>query len=207
MLCKKCNTEQELSNFQFYPSNHPTRANKIKFPCKSCRAEYQKNYTLHGCNYILPKTKICVECKVEKEIINFPINGKDKKTGFAYPRCRCRSCDNLEMVYRGKLYKLKAVNYLGGKCSICGYCKNINALDFHHLDPTKKDISIADLRKVNTEDMHKELNKCILLCSNCHREEHSKQHLINLRKYLSFRRNANEELKQYLKIPLELLDD
>lgn len=69
-------------------------------------------------------------------------------------------------------YKQRAVNLLGGKCTKCGYNKCIAALDFHHIDPLQKDKSIKDiiLRKWNI--IENELKKCILICSNCHREEH-----------------------------------
>lgn len=42
-----------------------------------------------------------------------------------------------------KQVKLKAIEYKGGKCQICGYNKCTGALEFHHLDPTKKDFNIS----------------------------------------------------------------
>lgn len=70
--------------------------------------------------------------------------------------------------------KLKAVEYKGGKCSKCGYDQNIHALDFHHLDPKAKELNISrDALSKPWEQVKKELDKCILLCANCHREVHS----------------------------------
>lgn len=69
-------------------------------------------------------------------------------------------------------YKLRAVNLLGGKCSLCGYNKCHAALDFHHKNPLEKDGSIKDLIGHKWETIEKELMKCILLCANCHRELH-----------------------------------
>jgi predicted HNH restriction endonuclease len=70
--------------------------------------------------------------------------------------------------------KLKAIEYKGGACVICGYNKCCAALDFHHLDPSQKERpamgAIYDYKKF--EDNIAELDKCILLCSNCHRELH-----------------------------------
>ena len=60
-------------------------------------------------------------------------------------------------------------------CAICGYDKYIGSLDFHHTNPEDKKFSITlcDLsRKDNT--VINELNKCILLCKNCHYEIHGK---------------------------------
>lgn len=40
--------------------------------------------------------------------------------------------------------KIKAIEYKGGKCEICGYDKCVDALDFHHLDPSEKEFRISD---------------------------------------------------------------
>lgn len=73
-----------------------------------------------------------------------------------------------------KLMKQKSVDYLGSKCVNCGYCRNIKALEFHHKNPDEKDFSIskATTVKMSWEKIKNELDKCALLCSNCHREEH-----------------------------------
>jgi len=71
--------------------------------------------------------------------------------------------------------KEKAVNYLGGKCSKCGYDTCIEALEFHHPDPTIKEKHYSGRgidRRKSFENQKSELDKCVLLCSNCHREEH-----------------------------------
>lgn len=64
----------------------------------------------------------------------------------------------------------------GGACEICGYCKNIAALEFHHINPEEKKFNV-DMRKfsnMNLEKLEAELEKCILVCANCHRELHNK---------------------------------
>ena len=61
----------------------------------------------------------------------------------------------------------------GGKCSICGYNKCIEALDFHHIDPEEKEMNMSRGKSKAWNIVLKELDKCILLCSNCHRELHS----------------------------------
>lgn len=72
-----------------------------------------------------------------------------------------------------KSNKEELIAYKGGKCEICGYNKCIAALDFHHIDPSKKDfgISATNIYK-NIEALKKEADKCILVCANCHRELH-----------------------------------
>ena len=75
---------------------------------------------------------------------------------------------------RGIKRKLELVNYKGGKCEKCGYNKNIAALQFHHINPNEKEIKL-DVRRIsstNMETLYKEVDKCILLCANCHAETH-----------------------------------
>jgi len=69
--------------------------------------------------------------------------------------------------------KQKFVDYLGGKCSVCGYDKCNQALQFHHLDPTQKDFSISANTNKAWSKVQSELDKCILLCANCHSEVHA----------------------------------
>ncbi len=69
--------------------------------------------------------------------------------------------------------KIRAVEYKGGKCSICNYNKSMAALQFHHIDPTQKEFGIARSGISRAwEKIKKELDKCILLCANCHAERH-----------------------------------
>lgn len=75
---------------------------------------------------------------------------------------------------RRKKIRERAVAHKGGRCEICGYARCIEALEFHHLDPSKKDFSIsADGMTRSWERVFREIEKCILLCSNCHREVHA----------------------------------
>ena len=67
------------------------------------------------------------------------------------------------------------LNAFGGGCGICGYDKCNDSLEFHHLDPTEKEFTFAKIRS-NIRGWDKiviELRKCVLLCSNCHKEIHS----------------------------------
>ncbi len=69
----------------------------------------------------------------------------------------------------------KAREYKGGQCIICGYKKCSRALSFHHIDPKKKSFGIASQGITRSwEKLQKELDKCVLVCSNCHMEIHEK---------------------------------
>ena len=68
--------------------------------------------------------------------------------------------------------KLKAVELKGGKCSRCGYKKCIAALAFHHRDPSEKEFDFHYGQHRSWELLIAELEKCDLLCKNCHEEVH-----------------------------------
>ena len=73
---------------------------------------------------------------------------------------------------RWKDRKTYCISIMGGKCQKCGYNKCEAALEFHHIDPTNKEMNFSKMRLVSHQRMIEELKKCILLCSNCHRETH-----------------------------------
>jgi 5-methylcytosine-specific restriction endonuclease McrA len=67
--------------------------------------------------------------------------------------------------------KIKLMEHKGGCCQICSYKRSIGALEFHHIDPNEKDFSISG-KSYSFERLKKEVDKCILVCSNCHIEIH-----------------------------------
>lgn len=117
----------------------------------------------------LSKTeKFCKRCGKIKPISDFYFK-KDKVHSYSY----CKLCYHHQCVDYLIATKEQSVKYKGGQCLLCGYKKYSGALEFHHLDPKKKDRSIK-LRNRSFENIKKELDKCVLLCSNCHKEVHGK---------------------------------
>ena len=76
-----------------------------------------------------------------------------------------------------KRTKRKLIEYKGGSCELCGYSKCDKALEFHHLNPDEKDFGISG-KSLSFDKLKEEVDKCILVCSNCHSEIHD--NLINL---------------------------
>lgn len=75
---------------------------------------------------------------------------------------------------RRKKIREMAIDYLGGKCIFCGYDRCSAALDFHHIDESLKKFGLSqDGLTRSWEKTERELQKCILVCANCHREIHS----------------------------------
>lgn len=100
-----------------------------------------------------------------------PISGYRKFCGDT-----CKKAARRERGYRPYRHhksrmKKKGVEYKGGKCQECGYNRSLRALHFHHLDPAEKDFNIGE-SKAGWETLQPELDKCALLCANCHAEVH-----------------------------------
>jgi len=75
---------------------------------------------------------------------------------------------------RRKKIREMAVAYKGGKCQICGYDRCREALEFHHLANNAKDFGISQKGYTRSwRIVRTELDRCIMLCANCHREVHA----------------------------------
>ena len=94
------------------------------------------------------------------------------KTPAANQRSCCYDCmpDGQQLHRSDFIAKIKESR--GGACERCGYDTTTKALDFHHLDPNKKDFTISNGNFKLTEAIE-ESKKCVLICSNCHRELHA----------------------------------
>ena len=99
---------------------------------------------------------------------------KGEENFYSTAKYQCKICWNKRTTKTGKdkVRELK-IEY-GGKCSCCGYDKCFDALEFHHIDPKEKDFHLGRGRGFNIEKIRKELDKCILVCRNCHTELHYK---------------------------------
>ena len=87
--------------------------------------------------------------------------------GKGHTLTNCNSCRSNKARLKNKL---KYIEYKGGKCEICGYSKLIQALEFHHLIKKDKLFVISGNHTRKWDSVKKELDKCILVCANCHRE-------------------------------------
>lgn len=117
--------------------------------------------------------RICNKCGIEKNLTDFARNGRGYRT-------ICKKCE-CERIKQKILITVVYVQTLKTKCAKCGYDKDKSALDFHHVDESDKSFSIGGFAcsriwsKKTKQLIDAEVNKCICLCANCHREEHSKQ--------------------------------
>ena len=109
--------------------------------------------------------EISSELKCSKGLISYYLNPEGKSK-------HLKRQNKNRYIQRAK-YKM----LLGGKCENCGYSKCLNALQFHHKDPTQKKFTISDaifgMGSITEENLQNEITKCSLLCANCHAELHS----------------------------------
>lgn len=130
------------------------------------------------------ETKICSKCNRELPISNFHKNGFDRNGNQKY-RGYCKECANA--LERARyLQKKKYIDNQKCKCAKCGDTRTY-VLDFHHKDKDEKEFTIGKIKKGSLELIQKEIDKCAVLCANCHREFHflEKEEGITLEEYLS----------------------
>lgn len=159
--------------------------------CISCGKEFNKDRNCEFCYGCMPsgisqserqtvrrkiKRKlnpiilICSNCEKDFEL---PFGEVNRKYCF---QCIPKGLSKKEQSSRIRGFtKLKLIKLKGGCCQSCGYNKYSAALDFHHLDPSVKEFDLAN--KISSielnDDVLAELDKCILLCANCHRAVHN----------------------------------
>lgn len=84
---------------------------------------------------------------------------------------RCKRCRSRAVINRRRTIKEKLVGEAGGACALCGYGRWVGALQFHHLDPSRKEFSISQRgHSRSLARSRAEARKCVLLCANCHAE-------------------------------------
>ena len=102
--------------------------------------------------------------------------GTTDRTHFSVGRFTdCKKCRVRFQKKLYKKYKLELVGYKGGKCETCGYSKCLGALDFHHKNPNEKDPKWNLMRCWTPSKVKTEVDKCQLLCKNCHAELHNEE--------------------------------
>lgn len=158
-VCSSCKKEKSWDDFYLRSDRKAPQCR-----CKKCVSLKQKEYYQKNKEVIRPKKKqYAKEHKEERR--------EYEKSWRKRPESIKRRTKY--SVRRLRKNKQKAVDYKGGKCARCGYDRCMAAMEFHHIDPSKKEGELSKLKHGPWIKFKKELDKCILLCSNCHRELHS----------------------------------
>lgn len=152
--------------------------------CGVCHQPFKIITKIDGVRKNLGSRKRCLLCSPFGKHNTSKINSQhDVKQG------KCQTCEREYVVDRSKGHrpskcntcstndrrvtmKQRCTKYKGGKCKNCGYKKCPAALGFHHVDERTKAFGIGGAYNRSWEVLKKELDKCILLCANCHAEHH-----------------------------------
>ena len=132
-------------------------------------------------------TKICTKCNMEFPIELFKI--KNKRTGLRLSECpECNKTSKKESYYkhfeknknkineRNRAFRDKRNIFLKNKkssgCIICGE-QDHACLDFHHVNGDDKQYNISSIiSNLSIKEIEEEMDKCVVLCANCHRKLH-----------------------------------
>lgn len=157
----------------YLEQNLSQRAIAKKMNCsQSSIRHYLKKYNLkkHNSRSLDDQEtqKLCSRCLQLKDYTEFYSRKNGKATSW------CKFCNVENTLERQRLFKQKCIAYKGGCCESCGFNQYDGALEFHHKDPTKKDFNISRYRFYTDKsiEVEVELDKCALLCANCHRMIH-----------------------------------
>lgn len=118
-------------------------------------------------------TKFCRICEETKDLQEFYSNGYASDGKKKY-KPSCKKCENLNtrQTKNAKIANILEKLDKAYACERCGYDKNTAALCFHHIDPDEKEFEISQMSSWPVKDLEAEIGKCIVLCHNCHMEEH-----------------------------------
>ena len=123
------------------------------------------------------ETKICTKCGKQLPITDFNWRNKEKGTR----RSECKYCHSayMKQKYQEKKEIVQEIKS-NFSCAKCGDTRGY-VLDFHHIEPNEKEATVARLtsNSSNLTKVYDEIKKCIVLCSNCHREFHYLQNKNN----------------------------
>ena len=118
----------------------------------------------------------CRECKDQ-----LVVGSSWAQSWESVPVYLCKQCHNAynapRKAKRKTIKKERAIEHLGGKCKDCGEVYIKDVYDFHHRNPKEKDFSISNNLDCKWQRIERELDKCDLLCSNCHRNRHYKERI------------------------------
>lgn len=162
--------------------------------CNKCQSAFPNLVKIEGKTRNLCNRKFCLVCSPFKRHNTSKNPSRRKQVGKSFcSRCQqtlsnkhfykrrtgdghtsyCRDCLKTQARERQTEFKKRCVEYKGGSCVICGYNKCLAAMDFHHLDPSKKEFRLSQKKdRRNWNQIAEELDKCVLLCCRCHREVH-----------------------------------
>lgn len=167
-MCAKCKAWKPIEEFGQYKDYYNP-------DCKLCRLEYNRQHE--------KKPMVKQDRTRYREEYRSTPEYKKHKSEYLKKRWKTIPVEKktewkLKAKLREQQNKQDIIKYKGGACILCGYVKCTWALHLHHLVPADKGEKFKRGNKIEWKlSLHKEeIDKCILVCANCHQEIHSGMH-------------------------------
>ena len=163
--------------------------------CLNCGKEFPGWVIIEGKKKNLQRRRYCLECspfgsgltrrlpgdsrpykirnRVKEVVIGQEIRCLECSRVYIYDKKKGHQssiCNSCNANHKRLIVKAKCLEYKGGQCERCGYSRCSRALTFHHRNREEKEFTISRWMTKSWENMKVELDKCDLLCSNCHME-------------------------------------
>jgi hypothetical protein len=173
---------------------------KFSLTCKNCGSAFSRSVTIDGVRKKLSPTRYCLTCSPwlgpgnkKRQLTKYKmVNGIEHRLCsrcdtfkpliaefFTFrPSGRvdfCKPCMAEKVRTEAREDKLRSIEYKGGKCHDCDGVFLPAVYDFHHLEPHEKEFAISRKMRKSWDRLRAELDKCVLLCANCHRTRHANQ--------------------------------
>lgn len=161
--CKTCGLIKDINEFPF----HNKEEKKYRAHCNVCHRKDRKEKRLLNKEHYQEQNRNSYYKHKEKrinEVKEYQKKNKNKRRKWG---------ETFRLKTNKEWFEWKSTL----KCSNCDE-SHVACLEFHHIDPTKKDGVISKMRFCKLK-LKKELKKCIVLCSNCHRKLHYELNNIN----------------------------
>lgn len=191
---KHSNKNASDSLFALRISKRLRAIEKLGGKCSVCGDEDHRHLDFH---HLVPESKtigVSLAAKNRWSIIEKEIG----KCTLMCGNCHCKH--HYKGTRNSKLLSKYVMESSGGICSRCK-CKSENGveLDFHHLDTNTKKFSISNATtrkiKVSRQEIIDEISKCIVICRNCHKEEH-----FDMEKFLRLKNVIDHKIKNHKEI-------
>jgi hypothetical protein len=197
--CGSCGNKKEVTEFP----RDLRKVHGVGSECKAClaaRARARRKGITCTREWVSSNWE-CTECKTTKDLntLNFyVVKGRLTKYDSICRDCRnkyhtalrkkehdsdkqrvYRANQNIREKTKHRMLKVEAIKYKGSVCTSCNLAydgTNGMVFDFHHLDPSDKEHQIFKSKEKTLNAQKQELDKCVLLCANCHRVTHSEEY-------------------------------
>ena len=184
------NNLSDIVRYLGFDASSGKKRAQVKKYCEKYSMDISHLIKHKGSNpFVQDNDNIVKECSICHKILPIEDFGMRNSAAGIY-RAECKRC-HLDVVMKGYEERKQWVSSIKEQCK-CAKCgeKRSYLLDFHHLDPTQKDSTVARLTSSSSskQRIQEEIDKCIVLCANCHREFHYLEHNhgITIEEYLQY---------------------